>query len=424
MTNAEKYIHSLKKFGKKSGLDNIKKLLNKLGNPQKNLKFVHIAGTNGKGSVSAFVSQILIESGCKTGLFTSPFIEVFNERIKINNQNISDGDLEKYVGIVRGAVEGLKSESDYFPIEFEVITAAAFLYFAAEKCDIVVLEVGLGGRLDCTNVIENPLVCAICSISFDHTEYLGDTIKKIAAEKCGIIKQNCNVAMYQKLDFDAENVVRKTAKNTNSHLIKPQNISIVKSGISNVFDYGSLKNLKINLCGIHQIYNAALALDIVRFLGNDFNVTENSVRRGLENARWICRFEIFEKGADKPIFIIDGAHNFDGVSKLCDTAKSVLNGKKITAVFGMLNEKDYEKSLEKICALADEVVITSVPSVRQTDFLKIYEMAKKYKNNAIFIENNFDAITYAAGSKNADFALIVAGSLYLAGNVRKFVENF
>lgn len=424
MTNAEKYIHSLSKFGKKSGLDNITRLLEKLGNPQDKLKFVHIAGTNGKGSVSAFVSQILIESGCKTGLFTSPFIEVFNERIKINNQNISDEDLERCVGIVRGAVDILKSEDDYFPIEFEVITAAAFLYFAEQKCDVVVLEVGLGGRLDCTNVVKNPLVCAVCSISFDHTKYLGDTIEKIAAEKCGIIKQNSRVAVYKMLDKDAEKVVHETVKNTNSHLVNHQKLNIIKSGIVSVFDYGIYKNLKINLCGVHQIYNAVLALDIAECIKDKFGISEENIRRGLENARWICRFEIFEKGADKPDFIIDGAHNYDGVLKLCDTAKSVLRGKKIVAVFGMLNEKDYEKSLEEICSISDELIITSVPSVRQTSFEEIYKTAKMYKKDTVFIEDNFDAIEYAVSSKNGVFSVLIAGSLYLAGNVRKFVENF
>ena len=424
MTNAEKYIHSLSRFGKKSGLDNITKLLDKLGNPQKKLKFVHIAGTNGKGSVSSFTSQILIESGCKTGLFTSPFIEVFNERIKINNKNISDDDLNRCVDIVRSAVDALKAECDYFPIEFEVITAAAFLYFAEQSCDVVVLEVGLGGRLDCTNVIENPLVCAICSISLDHTKYLGDTIEKIAAEKCGIIKENSHVAVYRKLDKDAEKVVSEAVKKTNSRFIKHKKLHIIESGIVSTFSYGGYKNLKINLCGAHQICNAALALDIAECIKDEFGISEENIRRGLENARWICRFEIFEKGADKPDFIIDGAHNYDGVLTLCKTAMSVLQGKKIVVVFGMLNEKDYEKSLAAICNISDELIITSVPNVRQTGFEEICKTAKIYKKDTVSIEDNFDAITYAARQKNGSFAVIIVGSLYLAGNVRSFVENF
>lgn len=424
MTNAEKYIHSLNKFGKKSGLDNITRLLNELGNPQDKLKFVHIAGTNGKGSVSSFISQIMIESGYKTGLFTSPFIEVFNERIKINNQNISDSDLEKYTDIVKNAVDKLKRNGDYNPIEFEVITAAAFLYFADQKCDIAVLEVGLGGRLDCTNVIKNPIVCAITSISFDHTKYLGDTIKKIAAEKCGIIKQNSCVAVYSRLDKAAKSVVEQTCKNTNSNLLTPKKINIVKVGITNIFDYGEYKNLEIHLCGRHQIYNAALAVDIALYLRKYYKISDESIKNGLKNARWICRFEIFDKGKEKPVFVIDGAHNYDGVLSLCDTVRVVFEGKKIITVFGMLNEKDFEKSLESIAKISDVLIITSVPSIRQTDFKKVFETAKKYKKDAVFIENNFDAIKNAALSNNGNSAVLIAGSLYLAGNVRNFVDKF
>ena len=422
MTNAEKYIHSLGKFGKKSGLDNIKKLLDVLGNPQDSLKFVHIAGTNGKGSVSNFISQILIESGYKTGLFTSPFIEIFNERIKINNKNISDNDLDICVKKVKTAVDSLKACGDYNPIEFEVITAAAFLYFASQKCDIVVLEVGLGGRLDRTNVIKNPIVCAICSISFDHTKYLGDTIEKIAFEKCGILKENSAVVCYPKLDKKAEIVLKEAVCKTNSHLYPHKEIKIKKSGTTSVFDYGEYKNIKINLCGIHQIYNAAVALDAAECLKNTFDITDESIYKGLENARWMCRFEIFEK--KDGTFVIDGAHNFDGVLKLCDTVKTVFGGKKIITVFGMLNEKDYEKSLEKICSVSDFVIITSVPSSRQTDFEKIFKTAKKYKNDAVLIEDNFEAVRCAAMQNNGEGAVIIAGSLYLAGNLRKFVDKF
>ncbi len=423
ITNAEKYIHSLSKFGKKSGLDNITRLLDVLGNPQNNLKFVHIAGTNGKGSTASFVSGVLIDANLKVGLFTSPFIEVFNERIKINNQNISNDDLEKYTSIVKNAIEKI-DDADYHPIEFEVITAIGFLYFADKKCDIVVLETGLGGRLDCTNIIKKPYVCAIASISFDHMQYLGDTIEKIASEKCGIIKENSTVCAYIDLDKTAKKVVDEFCIKTNSRLYNPQKSTLVikKEGAVNVFDYRQYKDVKIKLAGKHQIYNACLAIDIIDNLKNYFDISYENILNGLNNAKWVCRFEIFNKKS--ATFVIDGAHNSDGIQKYVQTVKSVFVDKKIITVFGMLNEKDFEKSVKKIADISDILIVTDVPSVRQTNTQEVFEAVKKFKKDALYIADNINAVNEALRFNDENSVICIAGSLYLAGILRGFVDKF
>lgn len=423
ITKAEKYIHSLSKFGKKSGLYNITRLLEMVGNPQDKLKFVHIAGTNGKGSCANMVSNVLTETSLKVGLFTSPFIEKFNERIQINNECISDDDLEKYTAIVKDAIEKI-DDKDYHPIEFEVITAIGFLYFLDKKCDIVVLETGLGGRLDCTNIIKNPYVCAIASISFDHMQYLGDTIEKIAFEKCGIIKENCVVCLYPDIHPDAKNVALKTIiqKNASLYPSYKETLKIKKTGKENIFDYKDYKDIKINLLGVHQIYNAALAIDILENLKKYFSISDENIKNGLEKAKWPCRFEIFERKGTT--FLIDGAHNSDGILKYCDAVKNVFADKKIITVFGMLNEKDFEKSVERIANISDELIITDVPSIRQTSSDDVFECAKKYEEDTIFIKDNIEAINKAIELKDENSIVAIVGSLYLAGNLRGFVDKF
>jgi len=423
ITNAEKYIHSLSKFGKKSGLDNITRLLNILGNPQDKLKFVHIAGTNGKGSTASFVASSLMEAGLNVGLFTSPFIEVFNERIKINNQNISNEDLEKYTYIIKEAIEKIDDE-DYHPIEFEVITAIGFLYFSDKECDVVVLETGLGGRLDCTNIIKNPYVCAITSISFDHMQYLGDTIEKIAYEKCGIIKENSIVCLYPDIHPDAKKVALKASDEKNA-IVYPsykETLKIKKTDKQNIFDYKKYKDIKINLSGLYQIYNATLAIDILDNLKKYFSVSDENIKNGLEKAKWPCRFEIFER--KNTTFLIDGAHNSDGILKYCDTVKNIFSNKKIITVFGMLNEKDFEKSVERISDISNMLIITDVPSIRQTSSDEVFECAKRFKKDTIFIKDNKDAVKKAIEYADENSVIAIAGSLYLAGNLRGFVDKF
>lgn len=272
-SEALEFIHGVEKFGMILGLDSIRNLLDRLGRPQDRLKFIHISGTNGKGSTSTFISNILIEAGYSVGLYTSPFLEVFNERIRLNGCNIDDQDLADSVELVKEACQKMLGEGLAHPTEFELVTATAFVYYTSKQVDYVVLEVGLGGRYDATNVIDKSLVSAIASISLDHTKVLGDTIDKVAYEKAGIIKKKGQVIMYEQ-GPEATEVVERVCKEEGANLIISRNsgIEIKKSNLNNqVFDAldylgNKYEDLKIRMIGRHQTKNALLALNIAAYL--------------------------------------------------------------------------------------------------------------------------------------------------------------
>ena len=406
------YIHSLKRFGKKSGLLGTLRLCEALGNPQDKLNVIHVAGTNGKGSVSAMTCNIL-SSRYKVGLYTSPYIEFFNERIQINGEPIDSASLVEYTNKVKKACDSLP---DFHPIEFEFITAMGFLYFLDKQCDIVVLETGLGGRFDATNVIKKPLACAITSIGFDHTEILGDTIEKIAFEKAGIIKNEVPVFVYNDIDKDALSVIKKIASDKQSSLSvtdRAENINCAVSGT--VFSYKD--NLyHTSLVGEHQAKNACLAIEIVNYISNIFPVSFDDVKKGLSEIFWKCRFEILSGNGH--LFVLDGAHNSHGIDAFLTGVSTVLKDKKKIFVFAMLNEKDYENSIKKISSVADDIIVTSVPSLRQTDAQSVYDCVKKYFPNARYIPDCENALLLASNEAKDD-AVCVFGSLYLVGNLRK-----
>lgn len=415
---AVSYIHSLSKFAKKNGHDNITEILSRLNNPHDKLKFIHIAGTNGKGSVAAFVSSVLKEHGLKVGTFISPFIERFNERIQIDGVPIDDSELVYYTEMIKEICDDL---SHINPLEFEVITAIGFKYFLQKKCDIVVLETGLGGRLDSTNVINSPYAEIICQIGLDHTQILGETIEEIAYEKAGIIKPDTKVVFYPDNPFEAYNVIKDTCEQKNCELIIPDMDSL---DICNVSAFGSDiiykgMNIHIPLVGKHQILNAICAVEGVRSL--PFDIAEDTIAKGISNTKWPCRFEIF--GKDRNI-VIDGAHNFPGILSFKNTIKDVFANKKFIFVMGMLNDKEYKKSFDEIIPLCDKLIITSVPSVRQLNAENVFSYAKSIKSDAIFVEDNISAITEAIRYLDNESVLCVFGSLYLAGNLRNYIKNF
>ncbi|MBE7053333.1 MAG: bifunctional folylpolyglutamate synthase/dihydrofolate synthase [Ruminococcaceae bacterium] len=414
------YIHSLSKFGKKSGLDNIRLLLEKMGNPQDELKFVHIAGTNGKGSIARFISQGLIEAGLKVGLYTSPYIEVFNERIQINNENIPDADLIEMVTLVKEKVEEINAK-DYYPIEFEVITAIGMEYFKRQKCDIVILETGLGGRLDCTNIIKAPIVSVIGAIGFDHTQYLGDKISDIAFEKCGIIKYGSYVVVYQNMNPAARKVVKHMCMANNVLSSEDGRLTINKmdkNGTS--FTFNDI-DYEISMMGEHQVYNAICAINTLRHLKMKFEISDDNIKAGLKKAFWKCRMEVLGKNKD---VIIDGAHNNHAIVEFCKTLKNNYADKEKIIILGMLEEKDYRASIKEVAKIADRLLITKVNSPRQNDVKKIYKTALEYKENAILYEDNEEALEFASYMKKDDSCVFVVGSLYLAGNVRGIVDKY
>ena len=422
------YIHGTYKFGSKLGLENIKYLLGLLGDPHKKLKIIHVAGTNGKGSTSSYIHSILKEAGYRIGLYTSPYLEEFTERMRINGANISKARLAEITTIVKEKIEIMVKEGKNHPTEFEVVTAMAFYYYAEENIDFLVLEVGLGGRLDATNVVENPLLSVITPIGLDHVEYLGDTLEKIAFEKGGIIKENSFVLSYPQ-ESEVMEVFETLCKERNSKLFATSfdDLVIHKSTVEEqVFSVNILgseySNIKVQLVGTHQIYNACTALGVVQILRKYRNVhiSDEAVLKGLYNAKWPGRFEVLQK---KPLIIIDGAHNLHGALALKKSIENLLNEYKITFVVGMLQDKDVEGVLQDLMPLMNKVIATTPNNPRAMKAIDLAEKLKGFGKETYASDNIKEAVDLAIDITNKDEAIIFAGSLYMIGEVRTVLKN-
>ncbi len=422
------YIHGTKKFGSKLGLDNIRELLGLLGNPHNGLKFTHVAGTNGKGSTSSFLANILIEGGYKVGLFTSPYLEVFNERIRINNQDISDDSLAKITFKVKGKVEEMLNKGMNHPTEFEIVTAIAMEYFKDEKVDFVVLEVGLGGRYDSTNVINDSLASVITTISMDHIDILGDTIGKIAYEKAGIIKDNGFVISYPQ-EKEALEVIKVVAEKKNAKLtiVPTEKLEVIETtefGSRFNFEYKDIKmsDLEIQLIGAHQTQNAATALTTILALKKEglISISEEAIRKGLKETKWSGRLEVLRR---KPTFLIDGAHNIQGIQALKKTLKDIFKYNKLILGVAILADKDVDHMIEELVPIADKIVVTEANIFRA---MKAEDLAAKIEkiNNNVIVESNIEkAIQKTFELANENDLIVFSGSLYLIGDVRTIVKN-
>ncbi|MCC0651075.1 MULTISPECIES: bifunctional folylpolyglutamate synthase/dihydrofolate synthase [unclassified Clostridioides] len=426
---ALEYISQTNKFGIRLGLENIGKLLELLENPQETLNIIHVAGTNGKGSVCSFISNILRESGYKVGLYTSPYLETFTERIRVNGENIPQEDVARIIGLIKEKIEVMVSQGYAYPTEFEVVTAMAFYYYSEQKVDFVALEVGLGGRYDATNIITKSLVSVITSISLDHTGILGDTIEKIAYEKAGIIKENGIVLVYDQTD-EAKDVIKSVCKEKNAKYIEVNfdDINIKKSNInSQIYDCNIMgetyKNLEIMLIGEHQINNSILAMSVLKYLKDIKkldNISEESIRKGLITTKWPGRIE---KIKESPIFIIDGAHNEDGAKSLAKALDKHFKDKKLTLLIGMLEDKDIDGVLDILMPKFSKVVTTTPnnPRAINSDILK--EKILKYVSDVTSKHEIEDAVNYTLETSNKDDIIISAGSLYMIGTVRTLVKK-
>lgn len=326
------------------GLERMTELMERLGNPQDNLKFVHVAGTNGKGSTCVFTASILQAAGYRTGLFTSPAILDFTDRIRVDGVNITLDELRSVTAQVRDAADAMADH----PTEFELMTAVAFLHFARTACDICVVEVGMGGRLDSTNVIPHPLVCAIAPIALDHTAFLGDTIAQIASEKAGIIKPGCTVVSAAQVR-DADTVIRQAVGRNNASLRFVRASDAL--GTSADFSYRlepTWEHFQLGMRGSYQPQNAALALEIVFALKEQgWDIPDAAIRTGLAAARWPGRFEVL---GDAPVFIVDGGHNPQGAQALVDSLAQWYPGRPVFFVMGVLADKDYDAMLDTVIA--------------------------------------------------------------------------
>ena len=349
-----KFYTETPKYTHEPGLEVIQALMAKLGDPQKTLRCVHIAGTNGKGSCAAMTASVLRAGGRKTGLYTSPDLNGIWERIQVDGVCIALSDLERITRLVRNACEGLPE-----PSFFEKITAAAFIYFAEQECDAVVLETGLGGRIDQTNIIEEPLCSVIMPIGFDHTAQLGNTLAAIAAEKAGIIKKGCPVVCAPQ-EPEALQVIQAACREKASslHLVDTERLRIQERAPSGlVFSYDGMEGVRLSLAGDHQARNAAAVIETARILG----LSETDIRAGLGNVRWPCRFEYFE--GDPPL-LLDGAHNAHGAASLAAGLEAYFPGTKFTMLMGVLADKDHEKMLELLEPFAARFVCIAPEDAR------------------------------------------------------------
>ena len=420
------FIESTYKFGEKIGLENITLLLKELGDPHKKLKYVHVAGTNGKGSTCTMLSKVLLESGYKVGLYTSPYLERFNERIQVNNVPIPDDDLAKVTTEVAETIDRVFTKGMQYPSEFEVITAIAFKYYADIKCDIVVLEVGMGGRCDATNVIETNEAAVICSLSFDHQQYLGDTIEQIAFEKCGIIKENDDVSFYALNPESTRQVALDKAATNGSriHFCDPDDIEMVSTGIDGqVLRYKradsvlGLTEFNLALLGKHQMYNCLnvlTALEILKKKG--WNITPQSIMKGLDTVKFTGRFEILHKN---PVIVIDGGHNIEGITSFTTNVKLYFGDQKVNLFYGMLRDKQVDESLDLLTSIAKKIY-TLTPQ-EEARAVPAPEMAKhireKYGIEATPLES-FSEIDKYIDFSAKDEIYAFTGSLYMIGAAR------
>lgn len=424
-SDAVSYINDKEKFGSRLGLDSIGKLLEFLGNPQDRLKIIHIAGTNGKGSTSSYISNCLIEAGYNVGLFTSPFLERFNERIQINGKDIPDEDLGLITSLIKKAADKMVEEGLEHPTTFEIVTAIAFAYYAERSPDYVVLEVGLGGRFDSTNIIKTSLASVITTIDFDHIKELGDTLGKIAYQKAGIIKEDGIVISYPQED-EATEVIKAVAKEKNAQVYISPDIEIIQeTNRGSIFNYGygedELRDIKIGMIGHYQNFNAALAITTLLVLRNKgkVQISNNDIYSGLEKTRWKGRLEVIR---EKPTFLIDGAHNMQGIKNLAKALK-LFNYKRLILGIAILKDKDVDHMVEELAGMANEIVVTEANIPRKMEAEELGEKISKY-NKKIHIEKDIEeAVKKALDLAESDDLIVFGGSLYLIGDVRGIAKR-
>jgi len=414
------YIHSVKWVGSKPGLSRTQTLLAALGNPEKSLKFIHIAGTNGKGSTAAMISNVLTCSGYRTGLYTSPYITRFNERMQIDGVYISDDELCALTEIIRPHADAMEDS----PTEFELITALGMLYFKRHNCDIVVLEVGMGGELDSTNVIDTPLLAVITAMGMDHVKELGGTFESICEAKAGIIKPGGDAVVYG-AETEAVQVFKKRcdevgASFTRVDFTKLNVKSVTPDGC--VCDFGTYKDLEIPLAGTYQPNNMALAvtaLDALREKG--WGITEESLRRGLKTVRWPGRFEVLRRN---PLVILDGAHNDHGAAAAADSFEKMFPGKKIVFLSGVMADKDVEHMFARLAPLALCFVCVTPHNPRAMQGHDLAALiSEKFGVTACCAPSIADGAAIALKIAGADGIVAALGSLYFSADVTKQITT-
>lgn len=402
--------------GKRRDLSAIRALLNELGNPQDKIKVIHIAGTNGKGSTANYIANTLAKTS-KCGLFTSPYMVEINEEVQINGKAISDEDFFSYINLIRPICEkldvrGLKNTY------FEVMTALMYKYFYDKKVDVCVVETGLGGRLDSTNIVKKPLATIITTISMDHTNILGNTIEEIAWNKAGIIKENVTVFIYPQVK-GAFDVILKEANEKNSKVYK-FNFDEIKIKTQNdnynEFDFRNYKNIKTSLIGKVQIYNACNAINFLDYFKEEFFLDENIIKEGIFESKNSGRMELISKS---PKVLIDGSHNKESIDALIKSLK-LFKYNRLIVGFSVLKDKDYDYIIENLSSVADEMVITKVDNPRAFDLGELEKIVREKFANVNAIDNIKNAYEYSKQIAKENDLVLWCGSLYLIGEIIKY----
>lgn len=469
------YIESIKPFGSKPGLERISELMKRLGNVQDSLQYIHVAGTNGKGSFATYMSSILVAAGFKTGLYISPSLVKINERFQINNEQISDEDFARLTSIVKEKADDMERDGLERPTEYETTNAIAFLYFAEQECDFVVLETGMGGRLDSTNIIKDPLLSVIMTISYDHMKYLGNTLPEIATEKAGIIKKDSAVLFYPNRDRLVKDVFVAKAKSlgtacyegilpqTLSHDLNGQTFSMARL-FPNMKNSSDAKQFEFHtkLLGQYEINNAAMAIEASLILNSEMkrkglyaenaasnpvgvakqdvsgavkstasgvakqelknvlsSISFDAIHRGIEEAEWPCRFELLKK---HPYFIIDAAHNVEGVKALTESLKAYfpyLCRHGITFITGVLKDKEYEKMFTEIMPYAKKFYTVTPDSNRAMPSEELASYLNSRSGVKAFPCTSYEeAADKALSGGGYDDVIVAFGSLYFAGKLK------
>lgn len=414
LEEAQIWIENIKRFGSKLDLKRMEKAVEILGHPEKSFKSIHVGGTNGKGSTSTYLKKILTEAGFKVGIYTSPYVVKFNERIGIGDEYISDEDLIHYANILYPLTEEMLEEDETVTF-FEVLTLMAFLYFRDQKVEYGIIEVGLGGLLDATNVII-PEISVITNISYDHMKQLGNSLESIAINKLGIVKENISLVTSVENETLMPLFYEVTHnKNSLIKFVEFDKIANISVKETTSFTYKD-KDYILNLTGFHQVKNACLAIEVIKLLAevNDLVITEDNIYQGLNKAFWPGRFEIFNKN-----IVIDGAHNIGGIQALISSVKSVYSGKYIKCLFSVMRDKEHKKIIEELDNFCDELYFTEFEYQRRADAEELFLESSHYHKS--FHKDYKQIFNQLCQELKTDEVLIITGSLYFISEIRKLL---
>ena len=423
---ARVYLDEVSKYGSVLGLDTVRELLHELGDPQKDLRFIHVAGTNGKGSVLAFISTILSEAGIRTGRYISPTVVSYLERIQIDGKWISEEEFAELVQEIQKAIVRMEAKGHHSPTVFEIETAIAFLYFRKKQCGIVVLETGLGGKEDATNVVEHTLVSVFTPISRDHMSFLGDTPEAIAEHKAGIIKPGCIVVSAPQ-EPEVRSVLERRAAEQGCEIrfAKQEDAVVTQEDYrGQTFSYGGMKDLKIRLAGTCQIINGMTAWEAVRAAEDaaGMQIREEEIRRGFEKTRWPGRFTCLREA---PVFLVDGAHNADGARWLKASVERYFLGRRLFLIMGVFRDKEYERMAQIMAPLAERIYTVNLPDEKRSlSAEKLKKTAGVYCKGTVLAMDGIDqAVEEAMRDAGERDVILAFGSLSYLGRVMEVVQK-